>query len=476
VAAVVLDQVSKTYDGGVLAVDGVDLKVADGELLVLLGPSGCGKTTILRLIAGLEQITAGDLWLDGEYANDRPPQRRNIAMVFQHGALYPHLTVAENLAFPLETAGEEDREAIDARVREMAHGLGLDAKLDRRPAVLSGGERQRVAMGRALIRGTPTVLLMDEPLASLDVALRADLRAEIGGLVRSMHLTTVYVTHDQSEALSLADRIVVLRDGQIEDVGPPGRVYEDPATAFVAAFMGSPPINLAWGKVWIVNGDRVIVDLGRQRLELPWTDPRSESLTPYHGQSVIVGIRPEALLPGPGGPAGTVLSGRVSALEFYGHEWLARLDAGLRPVDLDLLRPRRRTVAEVVPAAVGWPRPFAAAPVADPEAREGDHHRPGQHESGQHGAGHNGVGQHGAGQHSAGQHSAGQHSAGHHGGDRHGGEHRSAALLLRVTSPGAWAPGQEASVAVDLARLQIFDGRGRRIGMTAVQTAGASSA
>ncbi len=231
--ALMLDRVSKIYDGGVLAVEDVSLAAEHGELLVLVGPSGCGKTTVLRMIAGLEEPTRGEVWLGGELATGLPPQERNVAMVFQHGALYPHRSVRGNLAFPLDIAGME-QPAIDARIDEMAHGLGIAATLERWPGRLSGGERQRVAMGRALIRGDPHVLLMDEPLASLDVGLRSGLRAEITALVRSMQLTTVYVTHDQAEALAMADRVAVMRDGAIEDVGPPMRVYQEPATAFTA--------------------------------------------------------------------------------------------------------------------------------------------------------------------------------------------------------------------------------------------------
>src|ERR1700722_13007230 len=294
VSAIALDQITKVYESGVRAVDQVSLEVAEGELLVLLGPSGCGKTTLLRLIAGLEEITSGELTLDGQPATTAEPGDRNVAMVFQHSALYPHLTVRENLAFPLLTAGGgTDRKAIDARVCEIAYGMGLDEQLDRKPATLSGGEKQRVAMGRALILRGPTVLLMDEPLASLDVGTRNGLRAEIRALIRALGLTTVYVTHDQAEALSLADRIVVLRDGAVEDVGSPVRIYEEPATAFVAAFLGSPQINLAWATISVHNEDRIVIDFAEQRLELPWTDPRCPALVPYDGEPVIVGIRPE---------------------------------------------------------------------------------------------------------------------------------------------------------------------------------------
>ena len=445
-SAIALDQVTKVYDGGVRAVDRVSLEVTDGELLVLLGPSGCGKTTLLRLIAGLEDITSGELSLNGQRATSVEPGDRTVAMVFQHSALYPHLTVRENLAFPLLTAGGTDRKAVDARVSEIAYGMGLDEQLDRKPATLSGGERQRVAMGRALILRDPTVLLMDEPLASLDVATRNGLRAEIRALIRAMRLTTIYVTHDQAEALSLADRIVVLRDGAVEDVGSPVRIYEEPATAFVAAFLGSPQINLAWATISVHNEDRIVIDFAEQRIELPWTDPRCPALLPYDGEPVIVGIRPEALTPqraeaaapaqngqspaapdqngqspaapeqngrspaaqgqkgrGRAGrnpepaPYASSLRGRVSALEYYGHEWLARLDVGLRPVDLAAL-----------PARPGPPEPES--------------------------------------------------------GGKRGGGHCGASLLIRFDAPRGWAAGQDVSVAVDMPRVLLFDAAGRRIG------------
>jgi multiple sugar transport system ATP-binding protein len=379
VPAIVLDRVAKVYDGDVRAVDEVSLEVADGELLVLLGPSGCGKTTLLRMMAGLEDITSGELWLEGQRATQMEPGDRNVAMVFQHSALYPHLTVRENLAFPLITAGGLSRHAVDARVMEMAYGLGLDDQLDRKPGTLSGGERQRVAMGRALILQGPTVLLMDEPLASLDVGLRTGLRSEIGAIIRAMRLTTVYVTHDQAEALSLADRIAILRDGVVEDHGPPMRVYTDPATAFVAAFLGSPQINLTRATVEVREGERIVLDFTAQRIDLPWSDPRRPALARYDGQEVVIGIRPDALTPvqdgapapDPAGQAGlrSVFRGRVAALEYYGHEWLARVDAGLRLVDLDTVRGRPGPVE----LAVGT----AAGPSAQPAAIAGDLASPG---------------------------------------------------------------------------------------------------
>jgi multiple sugar transport system ATP-binding protein len=331
-AAVVLEHVSKVYDGGVLAVDDLSLDVADGELIVLLGPSGCGKTSTLRIVAGLEEPNSGEVWLGGELATDIPPHLRQIAMVFQSGALYPHMTVWGNLAFPLQTEGTAGKQQIADRVLEVARGLDIEDMLTRRPGMLSGGERQRVAMGRALMKGSPRVLLMDEPLASLDAALRAGLRDEIGALVRSLGLTTLYVTHDQVEALTLADRIVVMRNGRIQDIGSPTRIYEDPATAFTAAFLGSPPINLASATIWVDIGERIVIDFGTQTLALPWSDPRSDRLTPYHGQQVIAGIRPDMLTPATSGTS--LLHGRVHSLEYHGHEWLARLEVGLHLVDI----------------------------------------------------------------------------------------------------------------------------------------------
>jgi multiple sugar transport system ATP-binding protein len=430
VTAVKLDQVTKIYDGDVLAVDKLSLEVDDGELLVLLGPSGCGKTTILRMIAGLEDATSGDVWLGGARANDVQTQDRNVAVVFQDGALYPHRTVAQNMAFPLEVVGAADRSAIDARVLEMAYGLGLDHELARQPGTLSGGQRQRVAMGRALIRSKPAVLLMDEPLASLDVALRNELRAEISAMVRALHLTTIYVTHDQAEALSLADRIAVIRDGLIEDIGPPDRVYRDPATAFVAAFMGVPPINLVRATIWVENGVRVVVDFGGQRLDLPWAGPRSESLTLYHGQPVIVGLRPDALAPSRDSAAGPRLRGRVSGLEYGGREWLASLDAGLRLADIDETRAARQPPSPpgAGMAKVWRGRNAGRAPDGPPEI------------------------------------------------ESHRGGHRSASLLVRLDGPNGWKIGREASVLVDVQGIHLFDARGRRIDAVPVQANGASAA
>jgi multiple sugar transport system ATP-binding protein len=419
--AMMLDRVSKVYDGGILAVDDVRLAAEDGEFLVLVGPSGCGKTTILRIIAGLEEPTSGEVWLDGQSATDVPPQDRNIAMVFQGGALYPHRSVRGNLAFPLSVAGLE-RPAVGARVDEMARGLGISATLERSPGTLSGGERQRVAMGRALIRGQPRVLLMDEPLASLDVGLRSGLRSEIAALVRSLKLTTVYVTHDQSEALTLADRVAVMRNGTIEDVGPPVRVYEEPATAFAAAFLSSPPISLAWATIWL-NGDRIVVDFGSQHIDLPWTHRQAEALTLYHAESLIVGIRAEALQRSAVGEPGAQLHGKVRTLDYAGSDWVAGLELGLRPVDLGAVGPGPKRP----PAPRGHARGHPGR-LRELIRTSRDQAGPQAGDSGQ------------------------------------GGEHRSALLQLRLRSPQDWAVGQDAWVSVDLERIHFFDKEGGRIG------------
>jgi multiple sugar transport system ATP-binding protein len=378
---VVLDGVEKVYPGGQTAVRNVRLRINDGELFVLLGPSGCGKSTLLRMIAGLEEITSGDLWLNGSVANDLPPRERNVAMVFQEGALYPHRTVKGNMMFPLEVSGD-DRAEASARVVELARALGLNTMIDRLPATLSGGQRQRAAIGRALIR-QPSLFLMDEPLSSLDAGLRTELRVEIAALVRSSRTTTVYVTHDQVEAMTMADRMAVLRDGVLEDVGTPEQIYEDPATVFVAAFLSSPPINLLQATLWAVEGEGLLLDLGPQRLTIPWDDPRASWLISHHGQPVIVGIRPDNLIPiEPGSPArpGTVLSGQVHSLEFHGHEWLAYAQAGIPTVDANEFgRPRPAPAqAPQQPGLLDRVRELLGRPpepVDDGEEHSGHHRR-----------------------------------------------------------------------------------------------------
>ena len=241
-AAIALERIERHFPSGHAALRGIDLQIADGEFVVLVGPSGCGKSTLLRLIAGLDTPTAGRIRLDGADVTDAPPQSRDLAMVFQSYALYPHMTVRDNLAYGLRVRGT-DSATITSRIQTVASVLGLDALLDRRPAQLSGGQRQRVALGRALVR-QPKAFLLDEPLSNLDPALRAQARAELLRLHRQLHATVVYVTHDQEEAMTLGNRVAVLREGRIEQLAPPLELYDRPETTFVAQFIGVPPMNL----------------------------------------------------------------------------------------------------------------------------------------------------------------------------------------------------------------------------------------
>lgn len=329
---VVLDAVNKVFPDGFRAVRDLNLRVPDGELFVLLGPSGCGKSTILRMVAGLEEVSSGSLWLGGRLANHLPPRDRDLAMVFQNGALYPHRDVRGNISFPLEVSGEDSAE-FGERIVELSRALGIEETLHRLPSTLSGGQRQRVAMGRALIR-QPGIFLMDEPLSNLDAGLRTELRMEIGALVRSLGVTTLYVTHDQTEALTLADRVAILRRGVLQDVGTPQQVYDDPATVFTAAFLSSPPINLVRASVRADQNEGVVLGIGDRQLRLPWSDPRATALVSQHGSYVTAGIRASALRPDPDG----LISGRVRTLEFHGHEWLAHVEAGVALVDAEAFR------------------------------------------------------------------------------------------------------------------------------------------
>jgi sn-glycerol 3-phosphate transport system ATP-binding protein len=253
-AAIEIRDVSKVYTGGVRAVNSVSIDVADGDFIVLVGPSGCGKSTLLRMVAGLETISEGKVSIGGRVVNDREPAERDIAMVFQNYALYPHMTVRQNLEYGLKNRGTP-RAEIDARVTEAARMLEIAPYLDRKPRALSGGQRQRVAMGRAIVR-KPAAFLFDEPLSNLDAKLRVSMRGEIKRLQRRLGTTSLYVTHDQLEAMTLADRLVVLNGGQIEQIGAPLEVYHKPASTFVASFIGSPAMNLIEGEL---HGDRLAV-------------------------------------------------------------------------------------------------------------------------------------------------------------------------------------------------------------------------
>lgn len=290
-ASVRLDSVRKVYDNGHVAVAGASFEVADGELLVLVGPSGCGKSTLLRMIAGLETVSRGRLSIGERVVNDVPPKDRDIAMVFQSYALYPHMSVAENLAFGLKLR-RLPRTEIQRRVAEVAAVLGLEDMLDRRPGQLSGGQRQRVALGRALVR-EPSVFLLDEPLSNLDAKLRLSMRVEIARLHRRLGATMIYVTHDQIEAMTLGQRIVVLRAGEIQQIDTPMALYERPANLFVAGFLGSPAMNLFQGRLRIDGG--VKLDLG-DGVALP-LGLAPEAVSGLRGRAVAVGLRPEDLQP-----------------------------------------------------------------------------------------------------------------------------------------------------------------------------------
>ncbi len=318
-STVELDQVRKIYPNGYEAVHGIDLDIAEGELMVLVGPSGCGKTTVLRMIAGLESITGGQLRFGDKVVNDLSPKDRDIAMVFQNYALYPHMTVAGNIGFALRLRNLP-KDEIDRKVKEAGKILGLTEWLDRKPAQLSGGQRQRVAMGRAIVRN-PSVFLMDEPLSNLDAKLRVQMRAQVSQIQRTVGVATVYVTHDQTEAMTMGDRVAVMRAGRLQQCGPPQHLYDHPDNLFVAAFIGSPAMNLF--EATLTEGCRS-VRLGSQEValgdELRVTHP---ALAAYGGKKVVVGVRPESLPAvhdGSPATADTRLVGDVTLVEALGSE------------------------------------------------------------------------------------------------------------------------------------------------------------
>jgi multiple sugar transport system ATP-binding protein len=292
-ASITFDRVTKRYPDGTLAVDELDLDIADGEFLVLVGPSGCGKTTALRMAAGLEEISDGRLLIGDRVVNDVHPSQRDIAMVFQSYALYPHMSVRENMAFPLVCAGVAKPE-VKTRVERAAETLGITEYLHRRPKALSGGQRQRVAMGRAIVR-QPQAFLMDEPLSNLDAKLRGQMRAEIRSLQRQYGVTTLYVTHDQVEAMTMGDRIAVMRKGVLQQLGTPDELYEQPANLFVAEFIGSPPMNVVAAAVARTAAGHELV-VGSQRIPLSaGTLDRFPELVGADATQVALGIRPESL-------------------------------------------------------------------------------------------------------------------------------------------------------------------------------------
>lgn len=314
-ATVTLKNISKVYDGGVKAVDSVNIDIKDREFVVLVGPSGCGKSTTLRMIAGLEDITDGELYIDDKLVNDVPPKDRDIAMVFQNYALYPHMTVYDNMAFGLKIR-KFPKDEIDQRVREAAKILEIEELLERKPKALSGGQRQRVAVGRAIVR-KPKVFLFDEPLSNLDAKLRVQMRAEISSLHHRLQATMIYVTHDQVEALTMADVIVVMKFGVIQQIGGPLEMYNHPANKFVAGFIGSPPMNFLVTQIE-ADGNDIYANEGTFRLKV--TDEQKKYLTPYVGKSVTFGIRPEDVTFHHAKKDGETIDGIVSVVEPLGSE------------------------------------------------------------------------------------------------------------------------------------------------------------
>jgi multiple sugar transport system ATP-binding protein len=325
-AQVSIRKIHKVYDGDVQAVKGIDLEIADHEFVVLVGPSGCGKSTTLRMIAGLEEISSGDILIGNRVVNDVPPRNRDIAMVFQNYALYPHLSVFDNMAFGLKLR-KFSRAEIKRRVDEAARILDIAPLLDRKPKALSGGQRQRVAMGRAIVRN-PLVFLFDEPLSNLDAKLRVQMRTEIKLVHQKVNTTTVYVTHDQVEAMTLADRVVVMNHGIIEQVGPPQELYHHPKTRFVAGFIGSPAMNFLPCRV-VQHGDGLAARVD-ERIVLPIPAMRRNRYLPFKDKAMTVGLRPEHLteVRANGKPGLEHMDVRVDVVEPMGMETMVHFMVG----------------------------------------------------------------------------------------------------------------------------------------------------
>jgi multiple sugar transport system ATP-binding protein len=361
-ATVDLDQVNKVYGNGFHAVKDLSLDVRDGEFMVLVGPSGCGKTTALRMVAGLEPISSGDLRIGGKLVNDVTSKDRDIAMVFQNYALYPHMTVAENIGFALKLR-KLPKARVAAKVKETAEILGLSDWLDRKPGQLSGGQRQRVAMGRAIVR-EPSVFLMDEPLSNLDAKLRVQMRAEVQRIQRRINVATFYVTHDQVEAMTMGDRVAVMRAGVLQQVDHPQALYDHPDNLFVGAFIGSPAMNLY--EAALTEGARSL-RLGSQEIDLPQSvrDARPR-LTSYANEKVVVGLRPEHLPVAVNGATGPSVIGTVDLIEALGSELMVHFTTDARRVRaegaLDPTEQAGEGVARVAPGSpvtVGQQATFA---------------------------------------------------------------------------------------------------------------------
>ncbi len=319
-ATVKFDRVFKVYANGQTAIKDLSLEIADGEFLVFVGPSGCGKSTALRMLAGLEDISAGKILIDDRVVNDQTPQQRNIAMVFQNYALYPHMTVRQNLEFPLRMI-KLSKKQIDVLVREAADKLGLVELLDRKPKQLSGGQRQRVAMGRAIVRD-PAVFLMDEPLSNLDAKMRSQIRLEITTLQQRMQTTTVYVTHDQVEAMTMGDRVAVMRSGKLQQVSSPQDLYDYPANIFVAGFIGSPAMNIFRTRLSKDESGTFFIDFGEKNLVIESaTSQRYQQLERYLGLVILAGFRPEAFTVA-AAQTDNSITVEVKTVEALGHEMI----------------------------------------------------------------------------------------------------------------------------------------------------------
>ena len=320
-ARIKFEAVGKKYPNGFTALDNLNLDIGDKEFLVLLGPSGCGKSTTLNMIAGLEDVTDGNLFFDDVVMNTVPPHKRDVAMVFQSYALYPHKSVYENIAFGLKMR-KFPKDEIDLRVRDAARRLEIEPLLDRRPDQLSGGQRQRVALGRAMVR-KPQVFLMDEPLSNLDAALRISMRAEIKQLHQAMQTTFVYVTHDQAEALTLADRIVVMKSGVVQQIGVPDEIYERPRNMFVASFLGNPPINFLEGKLTIREN---CLGFERGSLRVKLLSEMANKLNGQNGREVVLGLRAEDVVESETPEVGASLTGRVASVLPVGSDQFLDMD------------------------------------------------------------------------------------------------------------------------------------------------------
>ena len=346
-AEVTFDGVSKIYPDGTRAVDSFDLEVLDGEFMVLVGPSGCGKTTALRMVAGLEEISEGELRIGDRVVNQLAPRDRDIAMVFQSYALYPHLTVYDNIAFSLRLR-KTPKDEIEKRVREAARILGLEQFLDRKPRALSGGQRQRVAMGRAIVRD-PHAFLMDEPLSNLDAKLRVQMRAEISGIQRDLKTTTIYVTHDQVEAMTMGDRVAVMRKGELQQVASPQELYDNPVNLFVGGFIGSPAMNMVEATLERANGGFAL-KTGDQSIAIGDEVLKDRpALRAYEGREIVLGIRPEDLEDASistDTPADRRIRGRVDLREALGSEIMVHFTVEAPPAVTEDVRELARDIGD----------------------------------------------------------------------------------------------------------------------------------